>query len=147
MVSLGTDSFVENLYYKNLYPPIQVYQPFTPVVEGTTTAGTATYSSQIGRYSKIGNVVTFFIRVVYSAGTGTGNLRVASLPFETSFPAIFTIIAENITLTAANYAVASSSASNFNISINQLPTGGGASTAVPYDGAGSLEISGSFFAA
>ena len=145
MVSLGADAFVENLYYKTLHPPIEIFSPFTPVVEGTTAAGVATYTAQLGRYLKIGSLVTFFIKLTYTAGTGTGNLRVGNLPFITTIPAIYTVQVADISLTASNYAVANSPASNFTIAINQLPTGGGVSTPVPYDGAGSIEISGFYF--
>lgn len=54
---------------------------FTPVIIGTTTAGTGTYSSQVGRYTKIGRTVSFTIRLVWSAHTGTGSLRINGLPF------------------------------------------------------------------
>jgi hypothetical protein len=54
---------------------------FTPAVEGTTTAGTGTYSSRVGRYTKIGNTVFYQIWINMSAHTGTGNMIVTSLPF------------------------------------------------------------------
>jgi len=54
---------------------------FTPTIVGTTAAGTGTYSVQVGRYTKIGNTVRFQIYLTWSAHTGTGNMRVAGLPF------------------------------------------------------------------
>jgi uncharacterized Zn-binding protein involved in type VI secretion len=54
---------------------------FTPTVIGTGTAGTGTYSSQAGRYQKVGNTVHFELVVVWTAHTGTGNVRVTGLPF------------------------------------------------------------------
>jgi hypothetical protein len=54
---------------------------FTPTIVGTTTAGTGTYTAQVGRYTKIGNRVYFSATIGWSAHTGTGNIRVASLPF------------------------------------------------------------------
>jgi hypothetical protein len=57
---------------------------------------------------------------------------------------VFTIYAENIALTASNYAVASLSSGNTFISVDQLPVGGGAAAAVPYDAAGDIQISGSY---
>jgi len=53
---------------------------FTPVIEGTTTAGTATYSAQVGRYTRMGNVVNFTLQLVWSGHTGTGDLIVTGLP-------------------------------------------------------------------
>jgi len=54
---------------------------FTPTVAGTTTAGTGTYSVQIGRYVKIGKQVTVWVRLTWSAHTGTGKGVIANLPF------------------------------------------------------------------
>jgi hypothetical protein len=54
---------------------------FTPTAVGTTTAGTGTYSTQVGAYTKIGNQVTFDIVIAWSAHTGTGNLQISGLPF------------------------------------------------------------------
>lgn len=54
---------------------------FTPTIVGSSTAGTGTYSVQIGRYVKIGKTVTVWIRLTWSAHTGTGNGVIAGLPF------------------------------------------------------------------
>jgi hypothetical protein len=57
---------------------------WTPVIEGETTNPTLTgYSTQVGRYTKIGRVVTIHC-ALQPAGTsvaGTGNLRFGGLPF------------------------------------------------------------------
>jgi len=57
---------------------------FTPTIIGTTTAGTGTYSFQVGRYTKIGNWVMFRIVLGWTAHTGTGNMRISGLPFTTN---------------------------------------------------------------
>ena len=54
---------------------------FTPTALGSTTAGTTTYVSQAGSYTKIGRQVTASVIVNYSAMTGTGNLQIGGLPF------------------------------------------------------------------
>jgi hypothetical protein len=54
---------------------------WTPTVIGTTVAGTATYTLQLGRYTKIGNIVNLYFACAWSSGTGTGNLRISGLPF------------------------------------------------------------------
>lgn len=54
---------------------------FTPTIVGTSTAGTGTYTSQVGRYTKIGNRVLYHIHLGWSAHTGTGDMRIAGLPF------------------------------------------------------------------
>ena len=58
---------------------------FTPVITGTTVAGTATYSSQSGSYIKIGRYVYLEMFVVFSSThTGTGGTKVGGLPFTIS---------------------------------------------------------------
>lgn len=54
---------------------------FTPVLVGISTAGTGTYTTQIGNYQKIGNWVSIRIILVWTAHTGTGNLRITGLPY------------------------------------------------------------------
>jgi hypothetical protein len=54
---------------------------WTPTIIGTTAAGTATYSAQVARYTKIGNVVTATFNVNWSGHTGTGNMKVSGFPF------------------------------------------------------------------
>jgi hypothetical protein len=55
---------------------------WTPTVIGQTTAGTVTYATRQGYYTKIGNQVTIQLYVVWNSGTGgAGALRVSGLPF------------------------------------------------------------------
>lgn len=117
---------------------------FTPTVVGNTTAGTATYSAQTGKYTKVGRLVTFNLRVTYTGGTGAGFLRIAGLPFATGDVANYSVYAENISLTAGNYPVVASASGVTSIGIDQLPTGGGAANSVAYDAAGDIWISGSY---
>ncbi len=54
---------------------------FTPIIGGSTTAGTVTYTIQQGKYTRIGNVVHFQFRLGWSnIGDGCGYLRVFNLP-------------------------------------------------------------------
>lgn len=53
---------------------------FTPVAQGSTSAGTAAYLSQSGRFTRIGNRVFFSVHLAWSGHTGTGDLVVAGLP-------------------------------------------------------------------
>lgn len=59
---------------------------FTPVLLGTGTAGTFTYSAQLGTYTQIGDRVCIDIRIGISAVAvaATGNLRISGLPFVAS---------------------------------------------------------------
>lgn len=54
---------------------------WTPLIEGTTTAGVGVYVVQSGRYTKIGNRVFFDCRAVWSAHTGTGSMFLSGFPF------------------------------------------------------------------
>lgn len=54
---------------------------FTPVIAGTSSAGTATYNQRSGKYVKIGSLVYVDISIDYTSGTGTGSIKVTGLPF------------------------------------------------------------------
>jgi hypothetical protein len=54
---------------------------FTPRIDGTTTAGTGTYTTQVGTYTKVGNLVKVVMQIVTTGHTGTGNMIVEGLPF------------------------------------------------------------------
>jgi hypothetical protein len=56
---------------------------WTPVIAGSTTAGTQTYSLQFGRYYKHGRLVHADFAIVMSAkdGTTAGNFTITGLPF------------------------------------------------------------------
>lgn len=53
----------------------------TPKAAGTTAAGTATYTSQSLRYTRIGRMVQGAGRVTYSGHTGTGSIKISGMPF------------------------------------------------------------------
>lgn len=56
---------------------------WTPVYAGDTTAGTYTYTSQTGGYTKIGNRVTvdFKLLNITTSSVGSGDVRITGLPF------------------------------------------------------------------
>jgi hypothetical protein len=54
---------------------------WTPTYFGESSAGTTTYSSQLGVYTKIGNLVVASGVVVVDTATGTGNIRIGGFPF------------------------------------------------------------------
>jgi len=54
---------------------------WTPVVQGTVSDGVGTYSYQEAKFNRIGNLVTVEFRVSWSAHTGTGNIKIAGLPY------------------------------------------------------------------
>jgi len=121
---------------------------FTPAVYGTTSAGTATYANQYGRYTKVGDTVRFTIYLNWGSHTGTGNMRISGLPYtpnsnasEFSIPATW---CNNLTLTAGNIVVCQVAPGDTNLYVVQNPTGGGASSAVAMDAGASMVITGTY---
>ena len=114
---------------------------FTPTVQGVSSSGTATYSVQLGAYTKIGNLVYINVYLSYTSGTGTGQLRVANLPFTSagSYIPVASIYLDNIAYTANSFvqAVMNSSATT----VDYYLVNGGASSGVSYDAAGVLIFS------
>ena len=115
---------------------------WTPVIYGSSSAGTATYSNQTGNYTKVGNLVCAVGRVSYSGHTGTGSMRMSGLPFtatSTNFmePPII-VFGSDISLTANNYLVGTVKRSDTYVEYIQTPVGGGTTSAVTVDTGGSL---------
>lgn len=54
---------------------------FTPTAVGSGTAGTTTYSTQNGYYTRIGNLVFLQGHVAFTAATGSGDLTLGGFPF------------------------------------------------------------------
>ena len=54
---------------------------FTPTLVGNTSAGTTTYTSRNGYYTRIGGLVQIQAGIAISAATGTGNLAFGAFPF------------------------------------------------------------------
>jgi len=99
---------------------------FTPVLEGTTSAGVGTYTTQLGFYTRIGNKVTFHLNIGWSAHTGTGNMLIVGLPFastNTTFQPV-EIVPSNMTTPAGAIVKAMVIANSQNINIYSILTGG-----------------------
>ena len=122
---------------------------FTPFVYGDVTAGTATYASQNGVYTKIGRMVHFNMYLDWSSGTGSGVLRIGGLPFTEAGPFVYPACAigeiNNIALTANNIATARVNSGGTWIAVNQYPAGGGTTTSVSYDSVGYIVLSGAYY--
>jgi len=119
---------------------------FLPVVQGSTAAGVGVYSAQSGKYTKVGNLVTVQIYLIWSAHTGTGNIWVGNLPFTnaSSYWSASVGYLNNIALTAGSVMTAFVEVNASYIPLWEYPTGGGASTAVPIDVAGGIILSASY---
>jgi hypothetical protein len=115
---------------------------FTAVVAGSTTAGTATYADQNGRYTKIGNVVYFRIDLVWTGHTGTGQITITGLPFTVAQQYMSTgMVRFDKTITALNY-LGGHYFYNSTMYIEQMPVGGGAPSGVAITSSGDMRISG-----
>ena len=110
---------------------------FTPVIEGDSTAGTGTYSTQTGNYTKVGNRVLVNLQLRWTAHTGTGNMIIKTLPFTSGSGA--TVCAGYL----ANFASLTSpaneikqwylSANSTTINLESVPVAGGGTTALAMD--------------
>jgi len=121
---------------------------FTPIVVGTTTSGTATYTAQVGRYTKIGRMVSINIYVDYTGHTGTGNMQIQQLPFTaanvTNNYSTMNIFVNNLSLTALNYPQIYITPNSTIISMFQFPVGGTALSALPMDAAAGIIVTGQY---
>jgi hypothetical protein len=118
---------------------------WTPIVVGKTTAGTGTYSTQSGFYTKMGNMVTFSAILGWSAHTGTGNIQIQGLPFAITngnYRAAYPIIAE--TLTYVGELVAINAGSNTYIDLLQQVSASGLTGVSMDTNVGYMVISGSY---
>jgi len=122
---------------------------WTPTVVGSATAGTASYTIQVGSYTKVGQQVTVQFRMVYSGGTGAGNLRISGLPFTSGNVAnrffYGSVSLANIATGASTQAYLTILNNVSFIAVDQFPLGGGASNNVTYDAAGSINGTVTYF--
>ena len=123
---------------------------FTPTILGTTTAGTGTYSTQSGRYTKIGNTVTVAGFLVWSAHTGTGSMRMGGLPFTTisdsNAKSCFALSEiGNITTAASNILTLETINNSTQASFGRTPVGGGGDAGVTLDVAGYFRFTTTYF--
>lgn len=65
-------------------PPAYDATTFTPAIAGDVTPGTVSYSSRFGTYTKVGDLVTVTIGIVFTTYTGAGSITVSGLPFTSS---------------------------------------------------------------
>jgi hypothetical protein len=117
---------------------------WTPTIQGVSSAGTATYSVQLGNYTKVGNIVCVNVYLTYTSGTGSGQLRVAGLPFTAaaSYIPVASVYVDNIAYTANNFvqALINPSATTLDLYV----VNGGASSGMAYDAAGSVLFSATY---
>ena len=121
---------------------------FSPTVIGTTTAGTAAYSVQNARYTKIGRQVFVEIWLNWNSGTGTGNLVISGLPFTSSgadtLPALSIGYYSNVALTVDRTPIAYVATSSVDVYFYTIEPSGGAVAPLAYDAAGTIAVGGAY---
>ena len=114
---------------------------FTPTVSGVTV-----YSTQVGEYSRIGNVVTFSLHVIWTASSG-GAMVIGGLPFtirsaDTSVGSIF--IGAGVTFTAGNFLEAQAQSGTKTYQIFQYAGATATLSTVTTSATGNIQLSGSY---
>lgn len=124
---------------------------WTPVMYGTTSAGTGTYTTQLGYYSLIGNVCYFTCYLTWSAHTGTGNIRISGLPYTVATGSVHAVASSvyhsSLALAAGYILLAFVNNATDTISLKQSPAGGGSAADVPIDTSAHVLVSGFYFIA
>jgi hypothetical protein len=135
--------------YSKTYGMTSPNMIYTPVVTGTSTAGTGTYTYQEGRYTKIGKLVFVDVNIVLSNHTGTGNIRI-SLPFTAENTAglsqTLNFQSNGLTLTTGHVASAEIAPNTAYVAIVSSLTGTTSLAGVPIDTACTLRLSGCYLA-
>jgi len=121
---------------------------WTPVVTGSTSAGTGTYGNQIGLYTKVGRVVHFQCWLQVSAHTGTGVTLINGLPFTSNASdakgtANLNYFA-NLTISASNTAGLQVANGQTYLVLKEFPVGGGVAGSVAIDPNMQINFSGSY---
>ena len=122
---------------------------FTATVIGSSTAGSATYTTQGGTYEKIGDMVHFRLYIQWSSGTGAGDLEVGGLPFTsssagTSYESVAIGYIRDLTFSGVVTAYTGVNSTTIIFRENFTNAAGNSLT---YDGSGRFMLSGSYRAA
>lgn len=116
---------------------------FTPYIKGDATAGTGTYSSQKGNYTKFNKLVFFSVLIAWSTHNGTGSLAIEGLPFipNSNYPVTLSSLS-NIIFDANNIVTASTSSGFARVSLQSHPASGGGTTFIQVKSSGRIDASG-----
>jgi len=126
--------------------PAPVVATTLPTIIGTSAAGAGTYTLNTLRYVKWGKTIDFDIYLIWTAHTGTGNMKVEGLPVAASgagSPCY--VMVSTMALANPIYAYVDNNATT--ISLVTAALASGAETAVPLDTAATLRVSGRYFIA
>ena len=126
-------------------PDEYVEGTWTPIIRGTSSAGSATYSVQTGTYTKVGRVVTFNFAVVWTGHTGTGTIEIGGFPFNAGTETYYLVQTLDVGLTSGSIAHCAriDAADNYGQLI-QTPTASSGRNTVNMDSSGDIRGSGTF---
>lgn len=117
---------------------------FTPVVKGSSTVGTGTYTYQSAMYQNIGLATTFSLNVAWSAHTGTGSILISGLPRNAGFTSsVFTVYGAGLSITSGNQLIGVVGNGD-TIALKQISPSGVVSD-VALAASGNVLISGTYF--
>jgi len=128
---------------------INIIRTWTPVVSGSSTPGSATYSTQIGMWTRVDkDHVEIEISLSWSGHTGTGGLTI-NLPTASQYPAsggnvnTASFHMEGIPITNTKWPSALIGTNNDNITFYEYQGGGGPGL-IPISASGTIYLTGKY---
>ena len=118
---------------------------WTPVIIGSSSAGSGTYSTQSGTYTKVGRTVTFQFAMTWTNHSGSGNIEIGGFPFNAGNQTYYVVQTEQITLGSGNTCYTSRIAESSDKGLLiKFPTGGGDRSSISIDTTGAINGSGTY---
>lgn len=117
---------------------------FTPTIAGATTAGSGTYSAQVGAYTKIGKMVFYRLSLTWTAHTGTGNMEIRSLPFTNGSDQPVPIMYTTLTSPASTFVLADMDGGTTTIRLFSVTLATGTRTALAMDTNAAIDSAGCY---
>jgi hypothetical protein len=118
---------------------------WTPVLAGSSTAGTGTYTTRVGTYTKVGRLVTITVMMAWTAHTGTGNMRVTGLPFtslNTANAEYYSVpVFVNMTMPASTTPIVGVGANSTLVAVLSQAVGSGTTSGLAMDTAATMYFS------
>ena len=128
---------------------INTMQTFSPTVVGSTTAGTATYTTQFGTYKRVSKeFVEFDLNVTFTGHTGTGGLTIP-LPTPVQYNSIgggwstMSAMLQSVTLTNTKWPAVVSGGGNGDLTFYEYQSAGGVAL-IPMSANGNIYVSGRY---
>lgn len=123
---------------------------FIPLAIGSTSAGAATYTSQAGKYTRIGNIVFFSLTLGWSSHTGTGELSISlnDIPYSCGpvTAAASAVYYDLLTVGTGKQLTVLVLASSKNIALRSSEPAGGSTPNISMDtSVASIRVSGHYF--